>query len=326
MAENERLVARAFWSGTITFGLVSVPVALFPANRSSRVSLRMLAPDGTPLERRYFCSKEDREVSADEIARGYEIDEDEFVVVTDEELEALEPEKSRDIDLRRFVPKEELDPMFFRRAYFLVPAGESTKAYRLLVDAMERTGRAGIATFVMRGKEYLVAILSEDGLLRAETLRFDDEVREVEQIGLPEAAANATEVKAFQKEITRLRREKVDVEELRDDRAERLIALAEKKKKKGKDVVEVAEATYAEDDEGGEVIDLVEVLRKSLGAEAVRSGKRSGRKAPRRAKKGRELLENLPKNALYARARKRDIPGRSSMSKAELIEALEERG
>jgi DNA end-binding protein Ku len=326
MPENERLGARAFWSGTITFGLVSVPVGLFPANRSSRISLRMLAPDGTPLERRYFCSKEDREVSSDEITRGYEIADGEFVVVTDEELEALEPRKSRDIDLRRFVLRESLEPIYFRRAYFLVPSGESTKAYRLLADAMEKKGRAGIATFVMRGKEYLVAILSEDGLLRAETLRFEDELRDTSQVGLPESSAKAAVVKAFEKEITRLKRERVDVEELRDDRAERLIAMAQKKKKKGKDVVEVAVDGYGEDDEGGEVIDLVEVLKKSLGGDAVRSGKQSGRKPPQRSKaKGSEHLDELSKSELYERAQKREIPGRSSMSKAELIEALEER-
>src|SRR5690606_22010540 len=99
---------------------------------------------------------------------------DHFVVVTDEELEALAPEKSRDIDLRRFVDVGAIAPEMCERAYFLTPAGGSTKAYRLLAAAMERTGRAGIATFVMRGKEYLVAILAENGILRTETLRFAD--------------------------------------------------------------------------------------------------------------------------------------------------------
>src|SRR5687768_2178685 len=177
--------SRSFWSGTITFGLVSIPVDLYSAHRPGRASLRMLSPDGTPLRRRYFCPKEGREVPAGELVRGYEVEPGEHVVVADEELEALEPRRSRDIDLTRFVPADEIDPMFFERGYVLAPAGESTKAYRLLAAIMEETGRAGIATFVMRGKEYLVAILAENGVLRAETLRFADEIRSPAAVGLP---------------------------------------------------------------------------------------------------------------------------------------------
>src|SRR5262249_8916646 len=171
-AESERdettaPAGRAFWSGTVTFGLVSIPVALFSANRSGRPSLRMLAPDGTPVARRYACSRDDRLLDADDIVRGYEIRKGKYVVVADDELEALEPRKSRDIDMRQFVDADELDPAYFERAYYLAPAGQSTKAYTLLAKMMERTGRAGIATFVMRGREYLVAILADAGLLRA---------------------------------------------------------------------------------------------------------------------------------------------------------------
>ena len=150
--EQEEGRARSFWSGTITFGLVSVPVELYPASRLQRVSLRMVGPDGTPLARRYFCSKDRKALDWDDIVRGYEIEKDEYVVVTDDELERLAPEKTRDIDLRLFVDVSEIDPMYFERAYYLTPGGNSTKAYRLLAATMEATGRAGIATFVMRGK------------------------------------------------------------------------------------------------------------------------------------------------------------------------------
>ena len=183
--EQQEIRARAFWSGTITFGLVSIPVNLFPGVRSQRAALRMLADDGTPLQRRFFCEKQKREVDGDEIVRGYEISKGKFVIVTDDELEALEPKKSRDIDLRRFVPADDIDPLFFERSYYLAPAGDTTKAYRLLAETMEQAGRAGIATFVMRGKEYLVAIVAEDGLLRADTLRFADELRTPKAVGLP---------------------------------------------------------------------------------------------------------------------------------------------
>jgi DNA end-binding protein Ku len=169
--------ARAFWSGTISFGLVSIPVNLFPANRSRSTGLRLLDKDGTPLRRRFFCPKDERDVHPEHVLRGYELENGEYVVVTDEELESLEPRKTRDIDLTRFVNKDDVPATLFERGYYLTPAGDSTKAYRLLAEVMEETGRVGIATFVMRGKEYLVAILAEDGIMRAETLRFQNEVR-----------------------------------------------------------------------------------------------------------------------------------------------------
>ena len=136
----------------------------------------MLDQDGTPLARRWF-SQDGTWLDDDDIVRGFEVDDDKYVVVTDEELEALEPRKSRDIDLRRFVPREAVDPRYFEHGYLLAPASDSTKAYRLLAAVMEETDRAGIATFVMRDKEYLVAILSENGVLHAVTLRFADELR-----------------------------------------------------------------------------------------------------------------------------------------------------
>jgi DNA end-binding protein Ku len=142
--------ARAFWSGTITFCLVSIPVNLFPANRSGGVSFRMVDEEGTPLARVYFCPREDRPIDWDEIVRGYKLDDGDYVEVTEEELEALEPRKSRDIDLRRFVPAEQIEPIYFERGYYLTPGGESTNAYMLLAETMQRAGRAGIATFVMR--------------------------------------------------------------------------------------------------------------------------------------------------------------------------------
>ena len=221
---------RPFWSGTISFGLVSVPVALYPGSRSVGVSLRMLAPDGTPLARRYYCPEEEIEISPDEIVRGYEVGDGRFVVVEDDELERLAPEKSRDIDLRRFVPRDDLDPRYFDRAYFLVPAGDSTKAYRLLAAVMERSGRAGIATFVMRGKEYLVALLADDGILRAETLRFPAEVRTPEAVGLPEPGKpSAGLVKAMKAAIEALAEDELAEDELADRRTERLRRLGKEK-------------------------------------------------------------------------------------------------
>lgn len=320
MAEGGNI--RSFWSGSITFGLVSVPVSLLPANKPRSVSLRMIDEDGSPLQRRYVCSKDGEELDWDEIVRGYEIEKGKFVEVTEDELEAVEPRKSREIDLRLFVDRADIPPIYFERAYFLVPAGGSVKAYRLLAEVMERTGRAGIATFVMRAKEYVVAILSEGGILRAETLRFHDEVRSPADVDLPEPArAKTTEVRKFEKEIQKLKG-KLDFSELLDDSAERLLELVEKKKKKGAGVVDAAASSAdSEDDEGGgDVIDLMAVLRKSLGNQV--GGRKPAKKSSGSRKTAASDLASKTKAQLLKQAQKLDIEGRSSMTKDELVAAI----
>lgn len=267
---------RSFWSGSITFGLVNVPVALYPATRGRTVRLRMVDDSGNTLQRRYVCSKDGKELDWDDIVRGYEVKKGKFVTVSDEELEAVEPRKSRDIDLQLFVDAGEIDPMLFERAYFLVPAGGTNKAYRLLAEVMERSGRAGIATFVMRGKEYLVAILSEKGILRAETLRFADEIRKPAEIGLPKKAkTSATVVRKFENEIGR-HTGHVNLREFLDEDAENLEKLVEKKQRKHEDVIKAKEPE-AEETEPGNVVDIMEVLQRSL------RGGTAGRRGPRRA-------------------------------------------
>src|ERR1051325_1163509 len=252
---------RPFWSGTLTFGLVSVPVDLYPGNRSNRASLRMLGPEGEPLSRRYFSEKTGRDLDDDEMIRGYEIEKDKFVVVTDEELERLAPEQSRDIDLRRFVPLQDIPPLYFDRSYFLAPSAVSEKAYKLLAETMQKSNLAGIATFVMRGKEYLVAIFPENGILRAETMRFSDEIRSPKQVDLPDKKkVRAAEVKKFERLISKHAEKHLSLTELKDEKTEQLLKLVEKKRKQHKDVIEVEEPERDE----GKVIDLMEVLKKSL--------------------------------------------------------------
>jgi DNA end-binding protein Ku len=283
LEESESPSGRPFWSGAITFGLVSVPVALYPGNRSRSVSMRMVDDAGTPLQRRYVCSKDGQVLDWDDIVRGYEVKKEKFVVVTDEELEAIEPRKSREIDLQLFVDLEEIDPMYFVRAYFLAPSGGTTKAYRLLAEVMERTGRAGIATFVMRAKEYVVAIIAEKGILRAETLRFEDEIRQPADVGLPKTAkVSPAAVNKFASEIAS-HTGKVNFREFFDEYAERLETLAKKKQARGVDVVKAPAAAASEGGEPtGEVVDILEVLRKSLGGSVA---KKPARKAPARAAK-----------------------------------------
>jgi len=258
--DNQRR-ARPFWSGTLTFGLVSVPVDLYPGNRTNRAPLRMLGPKGEPLARRYFSQKTERDLDNDEMVRGYELDRDKYVIVTDEELERLAPEKSRDIDLRRFVELKQISPLYFDRSYFLVPSEGSEKAYKLLSETMQKERLAGIATFVMRGKEYLIAIFPENGILRGETMRFADELRSPKEIGLPEKKKlPAASVKKFEKIIAKHSDKHLSLSDLKDDKTEKLLRLVEKKRKQHKDVVEVEEPEREE----GKVIDLMEVLKKSL--------------------------------------------------------------
>jgi DNA end-binding protein Ku len=269
--DDERPVGRPVWSGSLTFGLVTVPVELYSAQRGGGVAMRMLGPDGSPLARQYVCPKEEKPLERDEIVRGYEVQKGRFVVVSDEELEALAPRSSRDIELQQFVDRDEIDPVYFVRTYFLVPRGQ-TKAYRLLAEIMEETNRAGIAHFVMRERAYAIAIFAEDGILRAETLRFADELRSPDQLGLPKRAkSDSARVRAVKKAVSALARPELSVRELRDDTPAALLALARKKRARGEDVVEApAEGAQAEDGEGAEVIDLVALLKERLGEQKSR--------------------------------------------------------
>jgi DNA end-binding protein Ku len=246
---------------------VSVPVNLFPANKSSRAPLRMLGPEGEPLSRKYYSEKTEKDLDADEMVRGYEIEKGKYVVISDEELERLAPEKTRDIDLKRFVPEESIPPVYFDRGYFLTPAAGSEKAYKLLAETMEKEGQAGLATFVMRGKEYLVAIFAEHGILRAETMRFPDELRSPADVDLPKKPRTIpkTAVQKFEKLIDSKSKKQLSARKLEDEQTERLLKLVKKKSASRKNIVEV-ESDEQDERDRGKVIDLVAVLKKSLAA------------------------------------------------------------
>ncbi|MDM7914027.1 MAG: Ku protein [Candidatus Eisenbacteria bacterium] len=255
------MAPRPIWSGAISFGLVNVPVNLFPALRPHGVHLRMLDPSGTPLNRRYVSSNSGEPIDPDHIVRGYEVEKGKFVLVSDEELEALEPQRSREIDLRRFVDVSTIPPYYFERPYFLTPAGRSNKAYRLLAAVMEKEGKAGLATFVMREKEYLVAILWDGGILRAQTLRFADEIRSPEDVGLPERKpARAKQVAKIGKTIRDRTKSRLAREDLGDDVTAKLEKLIEKKVAQGRDIVTL-EATP---ESKAEFVDLMEVLKQRM--------------------------------------------------------------
>jgi DNA end-binding protein Ku len=310
--ESEGGQARPFWSGLLSFGLVSIPVDLIPAHRSSGSTLRMLDADGTPLARRYYCPADEQEVDAAHLVHGHELANGKVVVVTDEELESLAPKKSREIDLRRFVDRDQIDPLYFERSYFLAPGKDSGKAYRLLSAVMEKSRRAGIATFVMRDREYLVAIFSDDGLLRAETLRFAAEVRSSAAIGLPKPVR--VEPKLLQK-LTRavegLEQKSWVSSEVVDAHAA-IRELAEKKYQKKKDVIEVGQGSS---EGGAQVIDLMEVLRKSL-AESGLAPKRRGANETATPRRAPQRSGAAPRRKAAAKRSKRKVSARSKSGAA----------
>jgi DNA end-binding protein Ku len=258
--EEQGASTRPFWSGTITFGLVSIPVELYPANRSNGVALRMLGPNNKPLARRYYSAKSGRDLNDDDIVRGYEIKKGKFVEITDEELERLAPESSRDINLRLFVDEKSIPRLYFERGYFLAPGG-SVRAYKLLAETMERTARAGIATFVMRGKEYLVAIIADNGILRAETMRFADEIRTPQDVGLPKREKpSPAAVHRFERFISQHSRTSLPLSELKDKEAQDVLKLVKRKQSRKSNVIQLPGTRR----EAASLPDLVTVLRKAL--------------------------------------------------------------
>ncbi len=172
---------RTLWNGSLSFGLVNVPVSLTSAARDLDLHFRQLhKKDNAPIEQHRFCSKEGEEVDWEEVARAYELDNGKQVVLTDLELAMVQPRKTRTIDIEAFVDLADVDPIYFDHPWFLLPFGESEgtlRAYRLLVKVMEATDRAALGRFVMRTKEYLVLVRPRDGLLALTTLLFADEVR-----------------------------------------------------------------------------------------------------------------------------------------------------
>jgi DNA end-binding protein Ku len=179
-------VPRSLWTGSLSFGLVNVPVSLESAVRDLDFHFRQIhEKDGAPIEVKRFCEKEDREVEYEEITHGYELDDGGQVIVSDLELQAIEPRRTRTIDIEQFVDLEDVDPVYFDHPYFLVPASDddgSVRAYRLLAEVMGQTERAALGRFVMRAKEYLAIIRQREGALTLTTMRFADEVRSTKDV------------------------------------------------------------------------------------------------------------------------------------------------
>jgi DNA end-binding protein Ku len=262
-SDGEAGMPRGLWSGTLSFGLVTIPVQLYSATRSARRSLRMLSPEGVPLARRYF-DEQGKQLEDEELARGYELEDGQFVLVEDEELERLLPEQSRDINLSRFVPAGAIPPLYFERAYILAPGESGGSAYQLLAATMERLDKAGIATFVMRERQYIVAITAHEGVLWAETLRFQDELRSKDSLGLGTHEPSPAALREMRGALKSLKKARLSQRVLSDSYWQRVEKLVAKKRADDRDVVVAARADEAGDEGSAEVIDLMEVLKKSL--------------------------------------------------------------
>src|SRR5918999_483356 len=262
---------RPLWNGSLSFGLVNVPVQLTGATRDLDLHFRQLhKKDGAPIEQRRYCSQDDAEVQWEEVGRGYELDDGKQVVLTDEELASVQPEKTRTIDVQSFVDLDDVDPIYFDNTWFLVPAGDSQgtrRAYRLLVEVMESTERAALGRFVMRTKEYLVLVRPRDGLLSLTTMRFHDEVRPTDGIAPGGRKPAKDKIEQAVAVIESLGTD-WDPERYTDCYRERLKCVVEEKKK-GKKI-----KAPSEPKEPTPAPDLMEALQATL--ERMGSGKRDG--------------------------------------------------
>jgi len=311
-------MARSLWTGSISFGLVNVPVALYSAVRDLDVHFRQLhEKDGAPIDTRRFCSQEDKEVPFEAIGHGYDLDDAEQVVLTDNDLAAAAPRKTRTIDIEGFVDVDEVDPIYFDHPYFLAPVGEAEgnlRAYKLLVKVMESTDRAALGRFVMRTKEYLVLVRVRDGVLSLTTMRFHDEVRPTKDVDTGGRKPAKAQIDAAVALVEALAAD-WDPSRYTDYYRERLLEVIERKRK-GKRI-----RAPKSSDAGGPPPDIMAALKESL--ERARSGQGFDRDGE--GDDGSDAgdgLTDLSRDELYERAQKEDVPGRSSMSRDELIEAL----
>jgi DNA end-binding protein Ku len=274
----------ALGSGTISFGLVSIPIRLYTTTASGHVSFNLLhARCGSRIQQRYFCPTCQETVERGSLVRGYEFAKDQYVRVTDEELRALEGEASKIIDIAEFLPLPRVDPIFFDKAYYLGADKGGEKAYRLLADAMAKTNRVAVAKFVMRGKESLVLIRPAQGGLMLHTMYFADEVRAFEGIDRGQSAkVKDGELDLAVRLIEDLSEDDFNPGQYQDDHRLRVQELIQAK-------VDGQEVTAAEPQaHRAQVIDLMAALKESLAERGVAESlgpvdKKPPVKAPRRA-------------------------------------------
>jgi len=252
---------RAIWSGSISFGLVNVPVKLVTATSPKDIRFHQLhASDGGRINQKRVCSLDGEEVDYSEIVKGYEIHRGQYVIVEPEELEGLAPESSRSIDIEEFVDLAEIDPLYFEHSYYLVPDGPAARPYALLAEAMAGTGKVGIGRFVLRTKQYLAALRSREGALVLSTMLFADEVVESTELEV----ATTKDTRPSERELTMARQlvsslsAEWDPTKYKDDYREKVMELIEAKAE-GNEI-----ATPEEPLRPAPVLDLMAALEASL--------------------------------------------------------------
>jgi DNA end-binding protein Ku len=273
---------RAIWSGAISFGLVNIPVKLYSAVSRKTVRFHQIDAESGARVRQKRVGGDGEEVAYEQIVKGYEIGPDRYVTISPEELESLEPQKTRTIDIEDFVELEDIDPMFYDHPYYLAPDTGAAKAYRLLVDAMDSAGKVAIARVVLRSKEHLVAIRPRSGVLAMETMLFADEVISPDALdelsGDGEVETSDRELAMAQQLIESLTSE-FEPEKYRDEYRERVLDLIERKAQ-GETVVIEAPA-----EEPAKVPDLMAALEASIASAKGQSKPKPKRKrAPAKKK------------------------------------------
>ncbi len=301
-------MARAIWSGSISFGLLNVPVKLYSAVARRSIGLREIREsDGARIRHRRVAEGTDEEVPYDKIVKAFEVTKDQYVPLAKDELEALAPERTRAIEVQDFVDLEEIDPIYYDSPYYLGPADGAERAYSLLARAMEGSGKIAIARFVFRNKEHLAAIRPADGVLTLTTMRFADEVvppSELDDV-LPaeQPKVEKREIEMAEQLIDSLTR-RFDPGAYRDEYREQLLALIERKAE-GKDVLAAPEAAEPEPTRAP---DLMAALEQSIAA--VQS-KRDGEPARKPAKKRAKAKKKAPAKKRSASTRKSSPKSRS---------------
>ena len=327
-------MARPIWTGVVTVGLVTVPVGLYTATEDHTVHFHQLQRGTSDRVRnKRVNERTGREVDIDDIVKGYDLGEGEYVIVEPDELDAIAPGRSKVIEMAGFVDLDRIEPVYFGRTYYVAPRGkEYLKVYQLLRTALERADKAGIATFTMRGKQYLTALRAQPNVLVVHLLHWADEVRDPDEVLdlLPDqrTKVGSKDLKAAEQLVDALGID-WDPRDYHDTFEERVRELV-KAKQEGEEV-----AVEAEPPEATNVIDLTEALRRSVEQAGARrgrtpSGKQRRTKAPgqqgkraARTRRDTEALSSLSKDELYRRAAEADIPGRSKMNRGELVKALQ---
>ncbi|HJW93211.1 MAG TPA: Ku protein [Thermoanaerobaculia bacterium] len=273
------MALRPLRNATITFGLVSIPVRFYTATKSEDIHFNLLhASCGTRVNRKWWCPHHEKIVDSDELIRGYPLTKSKFVTFTDEEMETLETDDNRALDIVEFLTLDQIDPVFFEKAYFLGPSPGGGKTYKLLATAMKKESKVALARWVSSGKEHLVVIRPyEDGLI-LHTMYYADEVRDFGAIEHEGGEARDKELKLAEMLIGELSEKKFNPVQFKDEYRERLLDRI-RAKSKGRTIESEAKE---EEKGGGEVVDIMEALRRSLeGGKPAKAAPR--RAAPRRA-------------------------------------------